>query len=246
MVSLGIEVGRWAAAMLGVRPVRNAIFLAGIVALVGAGVFFGFQLSHAGQVSFVLWVGLPTVALALVGVLRAREDGVLREWLTVRGGDFTRGFVGAAVLFAAAWTGARVLAPLGSPRESWLARLYLQIGDVGTLRLHVVFVVAVIVVLAIAEEIVWRGLVPLLLSDFVGTRRAWVWAAVLYALAHLPTAIALRDPVAGLNPLLPAAALVAGLVWGGMVRGLGRLWPAIFAHVLFDWAVVMMFRLWRL
>lgn len=225
---------------------RNAIFLAGIVALVGAGAFYGFQLSHAGRASFVLWVGLPTVGLAIVGVLRAHAEGVLREWLTIRGGDFTRGFVGAAVLFAAAWGGARVLAPFGSPRESWLARLYLQIGDVGTLRLHVAFVVAVIVVLAIAEEIVWRGLVPLLLAAYIGPRRAWVWAAVLYALAHLPTIVALRDPEAGLNPLLPAAALVAGLVWGGMTRGFGRLWPAIFAHVLFDWTVVMMFRLWRL
>jgi membrane protease YdiL (CAAX protease family) len=71
-----------------------------------------------------------------------------------------------------------------------------------------------------------------------------VWAAVLYASAHAPTLWALRDPKAGLNPLLVAAALAAGLVWGAMTRYFERLPPAIVAHALFDWALVMMFRLW--
>jgi membrane protease YdiL (CAAX protease family) len=105
-------------------------------------------------------------------------------------------------------------------------------------------VVAAIIVTAIGEELVWRGLVTSLLEERVGSRRAWVWAAVLYAVALLPTLWALRDPVAGLNPVLPVAALVSGLVWGGMSRRFERLLPGMFSHVLLAWTVLMMFRLW--
>ena len=47
-----------------------------------------------------------------------------------------------------------------------------------------------------------------------------------------------------LGPVLPIAALGAGLLWGAMARAFGRIAPGILAHVLFDWAVVMMFPLW--
>ena len=104
--------------------------------------------------------------------------------------------------------------------------------------------VLAIIVIAIAEEVLWRGLVVSLLEEMIGSRRAWVWAAVLYSVAHAPTIWALRDPVAGPNPVIVLAALGCGLVWGGMARSFERLLPGIFSHVLFDWTVIMMFRLW--
>lgn len=234
---------------------RNVAYLAAIVLAVGVGAHFAFQLVRAGQPAFVLCIGVPTVLLAVAGAVRAHGDGALYRrnsfdekggngWLNVRSGDFTRGFVATALLFGGAWAFTKMVAPVGSDRESWLARLYLQLGDPSTLRKNVPWVVAAIVVLAVAEELVWRGLVTTLLEELVGSRRAWVWAAVLYALAHTPTIWALKDPVAGPNPLLPVAALGAGLVWGFMARRFERLLPGIFSHVLFDWTVLMMFRLW--
>jgi hypothetical protein len=50
--------------------------------------------------------------------------------------------------------------------------------------------------------------------------------------------------VAGLNPVLPVAALVSGLVWGFMSRRFERLLPGMFSHVLLAWTALMMFRLW--
>ncbi|MBX3186786.1 MAG: CPBP family intramembrane metalloprotease [Labilithrix sp.] len=234
---------------------RNVAQLAGIVLAIGAGAHFAFQLTRAGQPSFLLCLGLPTVAIAVVAALRAHRDGALYRrgsfdekggngWLNVRSGDFTRGFVASALLFGGAWVFTKVVAPAGSDRESWLARLYLQLGDPSTLRKNVAWVVAALIVMAVAEELVWRGLVISLLEEIIGSRRAWVWAAVLYAVAHVPTIWALSDPVAGKNPVLPVAALAAGLVWGFMARRFERLLPGIFSHVLFDWTVVMMFRLW--
>jgi membrane protease YdiL (CAAX protease family) len=236
--------------------VRNLAYLASIVVAIAAGAHFAFQLTRAGQPSFLVCLAVPTVLIAIAGAVRAYRDGDLYRrssfdeggggagWLNVRSGDFTRGFAGAALLFGGAWGFMKLVAPVGSDRESWLARLYLQVGDPTTLRKSVAFVVVSILVLAIAEEVVWRGLVTSLLEEYVGSRRAWVWQAVLYAAAQLPTLWALRDPVAGLNPILPAAALVSGLVWGFMARRFGRLLPGIFSHVLFDWTVLMMFRLW--
>ncbi len=234
---------------------RNVAYLVAIVVAIATGSHFAFQLARAGQPSFLLWIGVPTVLIAIAGALRAQSNGDLYRrgsfderggagWLNVRSGDFTRGFAGAAVLFGAAYAFTKVVAPVGSDRESWLARLYLQLGDPTTLRKNVGFIVIAILIMAAAEELVWRGLVTSLLEERVGSRRAWVWAAVLYSLAHVPTMWALRDPVAGLNPILPAAALGAGLVWGYMARRFERLLPGIFSHVLFDWTVLMMFRLW--
>lgn len=125
--------------------------------------------------------------------------------------------------------------------------LYGQLGDPRLLQQHAPAVGATIVAVALGEELVWRGMVTQLLANRVGTRTAWVWSAMLYALAYVPTAWSLRADAGlggGLNPVLPIAALGAGLLWGAMARAFGRLAPGVLAHVLFDWAVVMMFPLW--
>lgn len=248
--------------MLEAPPVRNIAYLVAIVVVIAAAASQAFDLARAGQLSMIVWIGVPTLALAIVGVVRAQRDGMLyrrgafdegegphylatgKGWLNVRSGDFTRGFLAAAVLFGGSWVFTKVVMPVGSARESWIARLYLQLGDPTTLRKNVAVVAVAIVVMSIAEELVWRGLVTSLLEEKVGTRRAWVWAAVLYAVAHVPTVWALRDPVAGPNPMILVAALGCGLVWGYMARRFERLLPGIFSHVLFDWTVLMMFRLW--
>ncbi len=220
---------------------RQVAYLVGIVAVIAFASHMAFQPSRAGTPGVWLWIGIPTAALAVVGCFRAWQDGVLRDWFRIRSGDFTRGFVGAALLFGGSFFFSK---SLKLPQLLWLARLYDQLGEAATLRKNVGMVVLGIVVTAIAEEIVWRGLVVSLLEEKVGSRRAWVVSAFLYALAHVPTVWALKDINAGPNPLLVLAALAAGLVWGFMARRFERLVPGMFSHVLFSWTVVMMFRLW--
>lgn len=229
----------------GVRSSRVQYgFLGAIVATIAVANFFAFHVERAGTYQFVLVLVAPLVVFGGYGVARAWRDGVLKDLLTVRSGDFSRGFAAAGVLFGLAYGASRVLATQGTPRESWLARIYLQVGDPSMLRKNVLLVVVVLAVLALAEELVWRGLVTSLLEEKIGSRRAWVWAAVLYAIAYAPAAWQLRDPVAGSNPLVPLAALSTGLVWGAMSRHFERLLPAVFSHVLLSWTVLMMFRLW--
>src|SRR5262245_6176309 len=124
--------------MLESHAVRIVVYLVAIVVAVAVGSHFAFQLARAGEPSFVLWIGVPTLVIAIVGALRARADGSLYRrasfdekggagWLNVRGGDFSRGFAAAALLFGAAWLFVKLVAPVGSDRESWLARIYLQL-----------------------------------------------------------------------------------------------------------------------
>jgi membrane protease YdiL (CAAX protease family) len=248
------------------RPVA-ALVLSVAVLVTALASYFAFLPRGQGMVTFWLLAGGPTLVLGVLAAAWAKHEGLLREWLTPRWGDFSRGVASAVLLFGVAWAFTRLVAPVGSPREVWLVTLYGQIGDPRVLQAHAPLVAVGIAVVALAEELVWRGLVTQLLADRVGTRTAWIWAAVLYALAFVPTAWALRAGGVGvgsavgvggavgvgvamgrsgasLDPLLILAALGAGLLWGAMARAFGRLTPGVLAHALFDWALVMMFPLW--
>ncbi len=205
--------------------------------------YFAFAPDAAGSLRFWGLAGGPTVALAAVAAAWAAREDFLREWLSPRWGDFTLGLLVAAGLYGGAWLFARWVCPVGSPREIWLVSLYGQIGDPRELQAHAPAVGAAVALLAVCEELLWRGAVPQLLASRVGSRAAWGWAVALYPLAYTPTIVALG---AGghLNPVLVVAALGAGLVWTLLARALGRLGPSIVAHALFDWAAVMMFPLW--
>lgn len=185
----------------------------------------------------------PNLVLGAFAAAWAAREGLLREWLMPRWGDFTRALMGAVALFALAWAFARIAAPVGSPREIWLTTLYGHIGDPRVLRAHGAGVAVAVVFMALAEELVWRGMVTQLLAPKVGSRAAWCWAAVLYAAAYAPSAFVLADG-AGPNPLLVLLALGGGFLWGAMARAFGRLVPGVLSHALFAWASVMMFPLW--
>lgn len=204
----------------------------------------GFQLSLASTPSFYLLVFASTLALGVYGALRLQRAGDLASLLRPAWGDFTKGFFGAAVLFAAVLAFRHVVLPPGSVREGWIARVYLQLGGPADLRAHLTALGVVVFLATASEEIFWRGFVIQVLEPYVGSRRAWVVAAVLYATAHLPTVWALRDSAAGPNPLVVLVALAGGLLWGAMARALGRLPPVLLAHALFDWCVLVLFRLW--
>jgi membrane protease YdiL (CAAX protease family) len=226
------------------RP-GTLLLLVAAVGLVGLGTYFGFQPERSGTPAFWGMVAAPTMLLAGIALYRAHREGTLADSLRPKWGDFSRAFLAAAGLYIAAYGFSRSVAAAGTPREIWVVSLYGQLGDPKVLQSHALLVGLAILVMAAAEEIVWRGMVTQLLAERFGSRVAWVGAAFLYALAHLLTMWSLRSG-SGLDPILPLAALAAGLVFGAMERAFGRLMPSILAHALFDWGVVMMFPLWGL
>jgi membrane protease YdiL (CAAX protease family) len=219
-------------------------WLGGITILVAVAAAFAFRPSNAGSPKLVFIYGGVTLLLAIIGAVRAYRDGELLEWLKPAFGDFTSAFFATVILFSASYGFAKYVVLPGDVRSGWLSHLYLQLGDPVVLRSKAAFVGAAICVVAVAEELLWRGFVTTLFAEIAGSRRAWIYAAILYSLAHVPTLWLLADTRAGLNPLLVVGALACGIVWGALARRNGRLVPGMISHALFDWAVVMMFRFW--
>jgi len=224
------------------RPLATFFVLFAML-VVGVTSYFAWAPSNGGTTTFWALAGGPSVGLGAIALWWATRDDLVRQWISPHWGDFTRGIVGAAALYGVAWAFGHFAAPVGSSREIWLVSLYGQIGDPQQLRAHAPLVAGAILLVSVCEEVVWRGLVTQLLADRLGSRVAWLAAAVLYALAYVPTMWALRAGV-GLNPVLVLLALGGGLLWGAMARAFGGLVPSIIAHAFFDWAALMMLPIW--
>jgi hypothetical protein len=213
-----------------------------VTAATAAVITYAFNPARAGQAAMLLAMGALYAGFAGLCFYRLHRRGELRQRFRPLGGDLSLGAVTAGLLYGAARIVEHAVAPHGTPREAWVVRLYLQLGDPNAQGRRLVGV-AVFAVAAL-EEIVWRGLVMRTLEDAVGPARALALSSLLFAVAHLPTLLLLRDPAAGLNPLIVLAALGCSVVWGGIVLRTQRMVPAIFSHALFSWAIVE-FPIWR-
>jgi membrane protease YdiL (CAAX protease family) len=207
--------------------------------------FVALRPDWAGSPMLLVVIGGPYAVATAFGVIRMAKRGDLSEKLRPRSGDLALGFLVTAMLFSGALVVRNLLAPHGSARVGWLMQIYMRVGDPELLSRHMLAVTLGIVVVAVLEEIAWRGYVFDVLDESFGTRFAWPATAVLYAAAHLPTLVLLRDPFAGPNPMVLLATLGCGLVWGLIVARTRRLPVAIFSHALFTWGVAIVFPLWR-
>ncbi len=216
----------------------------GLVAAVCALSFFAFDVSLAGSRTFAIAVAATNVVLAGIALFVAKREGVLEVWVRPVWGDISRGVASAVIFLFAAWLFVRFVTPPTSIRASWIARICLQFGNPSVLRAHLFWVAVYVIVVSACEEIVWRGLAMHLLETRYGTRAATLLSVLAFAAAQVPTAYALRDPEAGMNPLLPLAALFGGALWTKLSLRDGRLIPAILSHAMFAWCVLVTFRLW--
>ena len=187
-----------------------------------------------------LIVGGGTALTGALAIYRLAVARVLWERLRPKWGDISLGILTAAALLGLAWAGRTVLLPLGSERLGWLGQLYTRLGSPHAVRGSLTMTGLVVAVSAL-EELTWRGLVQQELARHVGPARAWWLTAVSYAVATLPAALLLADPIAGPNPVLFAGALSCGLVWGYVTKATGRLPPVVISHTVFTYFVVTRF-----
>lgn len=211
------------------------------IAVITCAMAFAFRPAIAGTPTFWLGLLVPYLALALFALKRLWDEGALLDVLSPRWGDFSLGALSGALLLLASFGARAVLAPAGSTRLSWLFRTYAQVGDPDVVQRSIVLT-GTLFVIVICEELVWRSLVLDELTLRFGSRRAWPLAALCYGLTALPTLFTLRDPVAGLNPLLVTAALGCGIVWSFLASIKGRLLPVIIAHGVFTYFSLLQFR----
>ncbi|HEY0462556.1 MAG TPA: CPBP family intramembrane glutamic endopeptidase [Polyangiaceae bacterium] len=212
------------------------------LALTFAGMAYSFSEAHAGSGSFWLGVSLPYLLLVALALHKMWDEGTLLELLTPRWGDLSIGAVSMMGLLFASWAARKILSPLGSPRQAWLFRLYLQLGNPEHLQRSTGYTLLILAI-CVAEEIVWRGMVLGDLTQRFGRRAALPLSALAYGFATLPTLWLLRDPVAGPNPLLLTAAIGCGLIWSFLAAQLGRLTPVVISHMAFTYFTIVQFHL---
>jgi hypothetical protein len=215
------------------------VLLVVIVLLAANG--FALRPSLAGSAEMWLVLVAAYTVLSAIALYAMWNDGTLVERLSPRWGDISLGAITAIVLLVASWGARAALAPAGSPQNAWLLHIYLQIGSPDRIQRSVELTLLVVLV-PVLEELVWRGLVLDRLGDRFGQRRGWPLAALLYAVALLPSVFLLADPAAGPNPLLIVAALGCGIVWSFMASIGGRLPPVIISHVAFTYFSALQFR----
>jgi membrane protease YdiL (CAAX protease family) len=216
------------------------IAVAIVFVLVTAGYAWAFQPSVAGSSEFLLRFAAPHVVLTVYAIRELQKDGVLATRMKPRWGDLSMGAIAALLLLVASWGARATLAPPGSERQMWLWLIYLQLGDPELIQRSFAFS-GLLLGIALAEEIIWRGLVVHKLSERFGVRRGWLLAVALYSLASLPTAYTLRT-IAGPNPLIVLATLGCGIVWTFLAVRVGRLVPGMFSHMAFTYFSALQFR----
>lgn len=212
-----------------------------VVAVTAAAHALAFRPSLSGSTALWWWLLGAYVLLAGVAVHYLFEEGTLLDRLAPRWGDLSIGALLAATLLLGSWLARGALAPSDTVRYAWLYRLYVQLGDPEIVQQSIALTLVLLLVAAL-EELVWRGLVLDLLTVRFGSRRGWMLATLLYAAGTLPTVYLLRDPLAGPNPLLPTAAIGAGLVWSFVAARVGRLPPVMVSHMAFTYFSVVQFR----
>jgi membrane protease YdiL (CAAX protease family) len=206
---------------------RWALLVTVLVALIN-----GLSLRPGAVEQLGTWLPLLVGYTLLTGfaLVQIRKQGRLGECFALKGGDLSVGILLGMLLLAVGWLVKSRLVPEGSPREGWLFQIFLFAGP-----LHGTTKTLALLAMVAMEEIVWRGFVAHNLSQALGTRRALPLAALLYALALLPTAWTLADPQAGLNPLLILAALGCGIVWTFLALRNKRLFPVWASHAVFSY-----------
>ena len=212
------------------------------IVLAGAGHGLAFHERFEGSPAVFYILAAVYALLCGVALHFFWDQGTLLDRLEPRWGDLSIGAVTMLLLVLTALLGRSTLAPAGTPRQAWLYRIYLQIGDPDVVQ-NSILLTLLLVFIAAAEEIVWRGMVLDQLSARFGPRKGWLLATLAYTLSVLPTCYVLRVTPAGYNPLLPIAAFGCGLIWSFIAGRFGRLPPVIVSHAAFTYLMTVQFRL---
>src|SRR5439155_14784678 len=141
----------------GALPASREAFLVagGVTGAAFVAIAYAFDPDRAGSANMLYAIGGLYAVLGAVALFRFAVRGELAAMLRPASGDIAIGGLTAGALY-----GLGQLAQVWlrhSPREAWIIRVYLQVGDPNAdFRLAATIAIAIIAAL---EELVWRGMV---------------------------------------------------------------------------------------
>lgn len=201
---------------------RNLIFTLVLAAVLWTVMFSPLTAPHIN-----FWWMMTASALTLSILSTCFNPGWWRDmkWSVP---DFLLGVLIAAVLWGIFWTGDKVSSWLFDFARPQVNLIYgMKEGESPWL-----LSVLMLFLIGPAEEIFWRGYVQRSLSQRWNPDKGFLVTTALYALVHAGSC----------NFMLLMAALVAGIVWGGLYRFFPQRMAAIIvSHAVWDVAVFIWF-----
>ena len=222
-----------AAGRLRSRPLREAAIFVGLVLGIVLGIAVG--LPHApGITTPLLTMVTPVVVVLLIamfGTARGHRRALLSTLGVHRFGlrSWPVAFVLSAVTIlvlpfsAAIALGSAAVAPVGSSTHFWL--------HAGSL----LNILATTTVLALGEEIGWRGYLLPRVQALVSKRRAALVVGFVHGLFHLPLILLTTtyDSIGSrwiVAPMVVVTMTLAGVIYAWLRDRSGSVWPVALAH----------------
>ncbi len=177
------------------------------------------------QLTDHFWILFPISLLILM--LISISSGVIdsKNKKPLLSQDVVYGIVTGSILYGVFLVTYLLLKVLPLPLLPYVEELYRIVGPSSWWHY-----VALILIIIPGEEVFWRGFVQPRLIRAMGRIQGLMIAATMYALAHIWTG----------NPMLVAAAMTAGIVWGALYEWKKSLVLIIISHLVFDlWLLVI-------
>ncbi len=169
------------------------------------------------------WWKMTIAGVCLSALSLWVNRGELRREFRFSAHDILLGLLSAVFLYLIFYLGGIVLRTISPVSGDYIGAVYNTKAALPTWAITLLL----IIIIAPAEEIFWRGLVQKYFIRATCPNVGLVFGAAIYALVHL---------WAG-NPVLVLAAFVCGLVWGWQYRQNGSLVGVILSHAIWDVAV---------
>ena len=187
--------------------------------------FVMFSPLTAPMVSFWVMMTVSAIILVSLALVFGGRPALTADWRQVLFGVLV-----AAVLWGIFWVGDKLSQQLFSFARPQVDLIY----GIKEGQNPWILTALLLFIIGPGEEIFWRGYVQRQFCERGSATSAFLKTTAIYALVHLPS----------MNFMLIMAALVCGLVWGGLYRLMPRQFTAIVvSHALWDAAAFVWFPL---
>lgn len=189
------------------------------ISLIIAGTLWAiiFSALTADIINFWFALSFSSIVLALLGIVADKENKSHKfRW---KNSYILIGIASAAMLYGIFALG-HFLISLIIPQASKLVQnVYFSRS-----LLPLPAISVMLILIAPAEEIYWRGFLQKRLSNNFGKTGGLLIGAFAYSIVHIWS----------FNPVLLLAALICGLFWGCLFMHFDSIWPGIISHTFWD------------